>query len=415
MRADPPLPSLRRPTTLACALACASPACTSDEAPSAAEPPTLIQAELTAGYPEVDDCPSPAPAPTQLVVTSTDFNTGAVGLIDLDSLEVRADLAMASSDAVPVVERGRVFVINRYGFDWLDELDSSDALALLEQVAITPASATSASANAYDLALSPDGASAWVSLFGAGELQRLRFPTLDAARARFDLAVDLRAFADADEIPELGEIVACGALVFVGANRIDRSTWAPTGDAALIPLKVDGEIPTLFDFDPDHPGGDEITLLNAGIGPWVPAPPELGGPGVILMLGSGLERIDLRQGTSEWLMDPAAFAAYDLGRLQLADLGVDALGRPWISAASEDFASFTLWRVSLDDHALIPTFEDLHSVTGALEVTGPRAFFADTTIGHSGVRVFDLNEDSVTELPESPLPVGLPPMSMALL
>ena len=46
---------------------------------------------------------------------------------------------------------------------------------------------------------------------------------------------------------------------------------------------------------------------------------------------------------------------------------------------------------------------------------GDRAWFADTTPGASGLRVFDLSASPVVEVPGSPVAVGLPPMSLARL
>ncbi len=111
------------------------------------------------------------------------------------------------------------------------------------------------------------------------------------------------------------------------------------------------------------------------------------------------------------------FAEAGYGRLQLSSFDLDGAGRIWISAASEDFSSFRILRVELDDDApqLVPVIEGLQSVTGAMLIVADELWFADTTIGASGLRVFALDGDDATELPESPLAVGLPPMSIAAL
>ena len=63
--------------------------------------------------------------------------------------------------------------------------------------------------------------------------------------------------------------------------------------------------------------------------------------------------------------------------------------------------------------ALDVEVEGLQSVTGALEIAGDVTWFADTTLGASGLRAFTLEPGAVEELPDSPFPVGLPPMSLA--
>jgi hypothetical protein len=377
-------------------------------------PPPLLEAALELGYPSLDaPCRGPIADPTHLIVTSTDFQTGAVGLVELARREVTPDLALASSDAVPIVDGERVFVVNRYGFDYIDELDPSAALALIHQFAITPASAETP-ANPQALVLDPAG-DAWVSLFGAGELQQIQFPTLMATQPRVVQAVDLREFADADGVPELGAVIGCGELLFVAALRIDRSRWAPADETLLIPLRV-GEAPTLFDFDPATPGrADAIRLLGAGLTTWRRDPDHAH---AIVVLNSGLERVDLEHGVSEWIVPTEVFLDAGYPRLQLSSFDFDAQGRVWISAATPDYSSFRLLRVDLENDgepALIVELEGLQSVTGALEIVGDEAWFADTTIGASGLRVFDLSGAGVVEVDGSPLPVGLPPMSLARL
>jgi len=384
------------------------------------EPPPIIEAAVEPGYPQLDaPCRGPNPAPTHLVVTSTDFNTGAVGLVDLGSRRVTPDLALASSDAIPFViddaGRERVFIVNRFGFDYVDELDPRAELALLHQLAITPAT-VAAPANPQSIILDRQG-QAWVSLFGAGELHRIVFPTVDGDRPRATAALDLRRFADADGIPELSRMIRCGDQLFVGAERLDRRTWTPVDGALLIPVRLPrepGDAPTLFDFDDAAPGPDAIHLRGVGTGSWRLDPSDPN-QHTILALNSGIERIDLASGTSEWLVDEQLFADAGYGRLQLSGFGLDASGRIWVSAATPDYAEFRLLRVDRSglEPELVVEFDGLQSVTGALEIIGHEAWFADTTIGASGLRVFDLAAHAVSEAPDSPLAVGLPPMSLA--
>ncbi|MCA9684891.1 MAG: hypothetical protein KC457_22095, partial [Myxococcales bacterium] len=180
--------------------------------------------------------------------------------------------------------------------------------------------------------------------------------------------------------------------------------------------------PAVFDFDPLEPGADAIVLQGEGFGGWRPLPSVMagteGGDGTqILVLDSGLERVDLAAGTSEWLVPAETFAELGLTRLQLSAFDIDGQGRIWLAAAEPGFTSFSLWRIDLegDTPQLIREVEGLHSVTGALEIIGDQAWFADTTPGASGLRVFDLSTSPVVELAGSPVAVGLPPMSLARL
>lgn len=387
-------------------------ACTPELPGDDGEPPPLIEADVVPGYPKLaSPCRAPAIDPTHLVVTSTDFATGAVGLVELASRTVFADLALASSDAVPVVDDGRVFIINRYGFDYIDELDPHAELALVHEWAIASTGLDTPS-NPHDLALDPDGR-AWVTLHGAPELQRVAFPTLHGAKVETELALDMSSFADADAIPELSLALACGELLFVSAERIDRSTWIPAEQTVLIPV-LSGAEPSMFEFDAEHAGADAIELLGVGVGPWRIDPADPSGHTIVLR-NTGIERVDLASGTSEWVVSQQVFEDAGYERLQLGGFDLDDSGRMWVAAASADFTEYRLLRVDLAgaQPSLVIEVQGLQSVSGALEIVGHEAWFADTTMGASGLRMFDLSSSPPVELPESPLPVGLAPIGLA--
>jgi hypothetical protein len=387
-------------------------ACTPELPSDDGEPPPLIEADIAPGYPELPSpCRAPVSDPSHLVVTSTDFATGAVGLVELATRTVFADLALASSDAMPVVEDGRVFIINRYGFDYIDELDPHAELALVHEWAIA-SNLEDTPSNPHDLVLDADG-HAWVTLHGAPELQRFAFPTLHGAKVETELALDLLSFADADAIPELSLALSCGELLFVSAERIDRESWVPAEQTVLIPVRS-GDEPTLFEFDDAHAGADGINLLGVGVGPWRIDPADPSGH-TILLRNTGIERIDLVAGTSEWVVSQQVFEDAGYERLQLGGFDIDDSGRMWVAAASADFTETSLLRVDLAgaQPSLVVEVPGLQSVSGALEIVGHEAWFADTTMGASGLRIFDLSSNPVVELPESPLPVGLAPIGLA--
>lgn len=381
-------------------------ACTSDPEPPVFEPPPLRELGLRDGYPQlVEPCVTPTEQPTHLLVTSTDFSTGAVGLVEIATREVHADLALASTDAVPSVWGERTFVINRFGYDWIDELDPRAELALIHEFPLQPAS-LDVSANPQALVF--DGAGrAWISLFGAPELQVWSVPT--AGKVEPLIGFDLSAFADADGIPELGPMIACGDVSFVVAERIDRAAWVPSDDTWLIPIATTIDDESVFDFDPEHAGADAIALLGTGFGAWRRDPGDPSGH-TILVLNSGLERIDLAAGTREWMVDESIFEQAGFTRLHLAGFDLDAQGRAWIAAATPDFAEYRIYRV---ETGLIEEFAGLRSVAGGLEIVGDELWFADTTMGSSGLRVFDLSGTSVVEFEFSPIAVGLPPLGIA--
>ena len=83
---------------------------------------TQVEAPLQVGTPEAAPCRLATGSPTTLVVTTTDFATGAITVVDRDGT-VRPDVALGSPDAIPYPAPGGVAVVHRFGYDFVDLLD----------------------------------------------------------------------------------------------------------------------------------------------------------------------------------------------------------------------------------------------------------------------------------------------------
>src|SRR5262249_4324170 len=91
-----------------CAWACAP---IGDDAPCPADAP----AQALVAAPVLDaPCELDAAAPTRLLVTTTDFSTGAVSIVDLASATVTSDVASATTDSIPAWHDGLGVLVNRY-------------------------------------------------------------------------------------------------------------------------------------------------------------------------------------------------------------------------------------------------------------------------------------------------------------
>ena len=133
-------------------------------------------------------------------------------------------------------------------------------------------------------------------------------------------------------------------------------------------------------------------------------------------MNSGLERIDLAAGTREWVVHEDVFTDLGFTRLHLSGLDLHADGRVYISAASPNYETFSIYRLELpgdaQDPALVEVVSGLESVTGEFEIVGDELWFLDTTIGGSGVRGFDLSVEPAEALAVGVLATGLPPLSL---
>ncbi len=338
--------------------------------------------------------------PQHLLVTTTDFATGALSVGFANPPSVAKNVALGSTDAIPFYHDGLVYLVHRYGFDVMDVLDPCAEFASRGQFPL--AAPDVSSSNPQEIAFRSDGL-AFVSLFAAPSLAVLDLskPPREAIVAR----VDLSAFADADGNPELGLLVACGETLFVTARRLDQS-FQRTGDELLIPvdmascqpyetaLAFAGELPRQLRLDPSDPAGQRLLALT-----------------------TGLERIDLGSGARTWAVDAAAFAAHGMRGYQLQSFALTADGTQAMVAAYRDeeghrFDAIDIWAVELDGSgAMRKVLGGFNSVERTLEVLGATLWYGDTTIGASGLRAFDLDSDPPLEL-EGPLSTGLPPYSI---
>lgn len=337
-----------------------------------------------------------------LIVTTTDFSTGAISLAAVDDRRVAPDVALGSTDAIPFFHDRFVYVVNRFNHDYIDVLDPQSDFASVSQHPVVAPHA--ASANPQSVAFCPDGTGV-VPLFEAPTVQFFDF-NLDPAGSLLASA-DLSVFAVADEQdhnPDLSLAIAHGDEVLVSAQRLDRTgfPWTPKGDEVLI--RIDCTSRSVV--------GTEITLLGNGAKQHRPDPIDPADS--VLILTSGIERVNLTTGDVSWAVDASLFAAADLGRLDLQSFALHGDETAYVAAYNDDF-QVDIWRVALDGaQTLDLVIGGLSSVDKTLEVIGDELWAGDTTPGHAGLRVFDLTV-SPPQLAAGPLSTGLAPYSMILM
>lgn len=392
-----------------CLFALLALACDPAPAPPAGEgPPASPAPPPIAGWPTaVGPCVGEPAAPTRLLVTTTDFSTGGVTVVDLARFAAAPDVALGSTDAKPHFFGDAAFVLHRYGVDALDVLDPADEFALLAQRAIASAGEV-VNPNPHALVVGPDGRG-YVTLFGAPEVQV--WDLADPSRPALERRIDLTPVADADGNPEASEALLCGDVLFLAVDRVDQAHGLVPTDARAQLAAFDVRTGAAHDLDPDAPGAQPLALL----GQWArqlrldPADPS---GRTALVLTTGLERVDLSAGTSTWAVAPERLAAVGVaGHLQpqAFDLGPDG-ATAYLAAYRADFSEVAIFRATLDDDG--PPVEiaaGLQSVEQTLEVVGDRLYFGDRSHGASGLRAWDLRTDPPTPVPGSPLALGLAP------
>jgi len=389
------------------ALACTPPdddaasdaASDSDGSDSGAAPPL-------AGPPELDKpCVGELVDPTRLAITTTDFSTGALGILDLATGEVRNDLALATTDSLPVFTDGRLVVLHRYTFDALDLL-APDTLTLLGQQSLAVPGVQSSNPHAVTVI----GDLAYVTLFAAPRVQIVDIA--DPTRPSLAGHIDLGPLADPDGNPEAHLAIRCGDTLFVSVQRLDQNQLLAPTDTRDHLAPIDLPNRRLHDLDPTSPGVQPMPLLGLWARQWRPDPADPAGH-TVLILSTGIERVDLAHRSSTWAVDPARLAAIGLGDYQLPQaFDLDADHRhAYIASYSADLSEVLLLRASLDDDApIVEVARGLQSVGPTLEIVGDTLWFGDVTPTAAGMRAWDLRTDPPTpRFAGQPIPTGLAP------
>ncbi|MDC0667292.1 hypothetical protein [Nannocystis radixulma] len=402
-------------STRTCLFALVVAACDSGGPPVEQGPPPSDAPQPIAGWPQrVGACVGEAQAPTRLLVTTTDFATGGVSAVGLADLAVTPDVALGSTDAKPFWFDGVAYVLHRYGVDALDVLDPDDGFRLLAQRAIVAGDPEVVSANPHALVVGSDGRG-YVSLFGAPEVQV--WDLGDGDDPVLEGRIDLTRLADADGNPEASDLLLCGDVLFVAVDRVDQ-------DKSLVPNELQARLAAIdlasgavHDLDPAVPGAQGLALRGTWARQFRLDPADASGR-TALVLTTGLERVDLSSGTSEWAVADARLQAAgltDYRQPQAFDLGPGG-DDIYLAAYRAEFAEVAIFRAALDrDEPLVEIAGGLQSVEQSLEVVGDTLWFADRAHGASGLRAWDLRQDPPTPLPGTPLALGLAPYAAVAL
>lgn len=366
------------------------------------------------------DVPDVAPAMNALVVLTSDYATGGVSVIDLDTVEatpeVVIDAATAHGDAMlacaPAVEGPgeRVFhVVERLGSDRVRRfrvtatgVEETEVLDLEDGT--NPQDAVPLSVGQWAVPLYERNGLA----FAAGDLSEV------------EQVVDLSPLADsADGLCEMHRGVEWGGRLYVSLQRLDRggAWWVPTGPGvlAVVELSGTGGAHELVDLDLGEEGVQGVALVGAN--PVGPVRLVGEGSGARLMVGT-VGEYGVSDGGLEAVRDPASGSSSGFVVREEA-LGGD-LG-DWVVLAGD--AGFAVVTVGFAEDRLVRfdagtgevEAEPLlvsggYTLSGLADAGGGRLAVADRTEGSAGVRLFDAATGS--ELTAGAIGVGLPPVSL---
>lgn len=167
--------------------------------------------------------------PERMAVTvnaAFDHASGSYSIVDLDALTAVPDVLAISPDAVAVCAAGRIFVIQRLGWDSLLLVDEEAPFGIRGEHSCGNGS------NPQGLVPLPSG-DLLVTLLDRDYLIAIDPQTGDEVSR-----VDLSWAADGDGLPEASLVALAGDHVAVALQRLDRSTplWDPSSQGWLVLL-----------------------------------------------------------------------------------------------------------------------------------------------------------------------------------
>ena len=339
-------------------------------------------------------------AQSDLFVITTDFATGSTAFLAANAAEAEVNLLGIHADAVGHYHDGRVYIVNRLGQDNILVLDAMDLRTPLTQFSVGNG------ANPHDIEIvAPD--KAYVTRYDTASL--LIVDPQDGAELG---EIDLSAFADADGLPEVSQIVRVGDRLYLSCQRLDRNSgWGPADVSYLIVVDLASD--TLVDVDPDAEGVQGIALSAANPNSMAVVGEQIA-VGVVVNFGDrsgGVEIVDAATNRSLGL----AVGEEDLGGDITSVVLVDQ-NRGYAVVADDNFAN----RVRPFELSSGTVGAPLENTSGgfipSLAVDGDRLIVADRGSfddpDAAGLKFYDAATGAFLR---GPIDTGLPPLSIVVL
>jgi hypothetical protein len=358
-----------------------------------------------------------------LIVLTTDYSSGGVSLIDLDTIPAATvttvGAATAHPDAVLVcrggadpAHAGEFFVVERTGSNRIRLLKAgSGAVSDLGSLAVE------AGSNPQDVVpiARATGSQLAVPLY---ERSGLAFAAGDLSG--IEQTLDLAPLADADALPEMYRGAVLDTTLLVSLQLMNRTVtpWAPTGTGVLAAIALDASSDhVLLDVDASTAGTQGVKLLSANpMGPM-----RVVSDGTLTrLLVSTVGLYGVNDGGIEAVSDPLSGRSTGFVVTEAA-LGGDI--SDWIVVAG--ITGFAIVTAAYTTDRVVrfnassgmvdpePVLESAGYTLSALADLGDgRIAVGDRTGGAAGMRVFDAS--SKAEITTTPIGVGLPPVMACL-
>ncbi|MFC1526892.1 FlgD immunoglobulin-like domain containing protein [Candidatus Latescibacterota bacterium] len=344
---------------------------------------------------------APSVAAHGIFVVTTDFTTGSTAYLPPGAEEAQIGRLPLHGDLAVRYAMGKVYVIERLPRDNIVVYDAGDPGTLERQFSVGNGT------NPQDIAVvSPERA--YVTRYEVPTVLIVNPTTGDSLGH-----VDLSAFADADGIPEMGEMVVIGTRLYVSVQRLDRSGFPWTTVDVSYLVIVDAASGQIVDADPEADGIQGIRLAAANPNSLIRVGGRIAVSGAATLgdVAGGIEIVDPAGGQSTGLVVTEEALGGDITHLSLA-----SATKGYAIVSDADYVN----SVVPVDLATGAVGQPLTGLSGgylqSTAVDGDRLYVAErgtyTDPGMAGLMVFDTTTD---QLVAGPIPTGLPPAYIAVM
>ncbi len=175
-------------------------------------------------------CALSAATRAMVVTASNSFASGGITEIALATRNAVQQPNVTAGDTVPRISAGRAFLLNRFGANNVEELDADRNYATLFQCAL------GAGTDPVDIVV-VSATKAYVSQYDSTVLAIVDPSVGPSCNGFVTGGIELAAYADADGIPEMDQMVLVDGSLYIALQLLDRTAFfAPTGPGVLVEI-----------------------------------------------------------------------------------------------------------------------------------------------------------------------------------
>ncbi|MEM7184978.1 MAG: hypothetical protein AAF518_29055 [Spirochaetota bacterium] len=334
------------------------------------------------------------------VISSDLGSAGRFSIMTEDGISVPSIYTNIHSDASARYQDGRVYIINRLNRDNIQVLDPNVGYTTVLEFAV------GTKTNPHDfIKISSD--KAYVSLYGQSKLLVVN-PEIGIITGE----IDLTAYADSDQIPEMSSMLLHENRVYLALQRLNRNDpqfiWPPTDYSLLLEFDtVTDTVISEYKFQSTNPFFLKKVEIFGDFHIVVNTPAYLG---FNFRIDGGIEAFNLRTKTfRDGFIYSEVAAQGDILDFVIKD---DTVG--YANVSYQDFStSIQKFNPStgekLSELAFYPSQNGY--VSGMLITPSGYLYLGDASFTNSGIMIYDTNRGD-TKVTPTPIEIGLRPLHL---